>query len=418
MTIPHRGAIGTPADPACDYGLRVAQYIFLDDGRRVDVTDGGVTVFPDDGFNFRDASNVGSMERIGSWWSLTAPDGRSLGAASTKKEAVLRLLEEAAGDVAAKQDRKSREIGRFNEVVAVVQRFQPDFRASAEPWGPFLVFSPDGLMELLEAVDQQGLDDSPDDHDVEYEAPVELARRFPDPKPAQLADILAEQIGLSSHEDLTEIAALAAIGLTNGAWRNTHLENLHAGNHPSGGIPDADMMRFNIATTRLVREYVTADGIDWDGLTKAMTDPDRALPGGTTVEELAGDEYEILADDIEASLWGGRQTEADKGLTYALSRFAAHGALACQDWWCTPWWQDGVDVFIERLADPSSEAWRHDDGRAEEPARVVDRDELRRLLLDEPEALDDSGIYWCLNHGLSDAARAGFERWRERRAAE
>jgi hypothetical protein len=55
---------------------------------------------------------------------------------------------------------------------------------------------------------------------------------------------------------------LAAVGITYGAWRNTHLEALDAGDHPTGGFPDEDMMRLNVATTKLVSEYVTADGVD------------------------------------------------------------------------------------------------------------------------------------------------------------
>jgi hypothetical protein len=60
-----------------------------------------------------------------------------------------------------------------------------------------------------------------------------------------------EQLGLDFDLDRVAMARLAAIGLTVQAWRNTSLENLHAGDHPSGGFPDSHMMRFNIATSRL-----------------------------------------------------------------------------------------------------------------------------------------------------------------------
>jgi hypothetical protein len=92
-----------------------------------------------------------------------------------------------------------------------------------------------------------------------------------------LAGLAREHLGLDIERDGSSMAALAAIGLTIQAWRNTSLEELHAGDHPSGGFPDSDMMRFNIATFRVVSSNVTLDAFDWHGLEATLTDPDRGM---------------------------------------------------------------------------------------------------------------------------------------------
>lgn len=62
-----------------------------------------------------------------------------------------------------------------------------------------------------------------------------------------MADIedLSRVLGELTHPELPNepdaLAELAAVGLTLHAWRNTHLEKLHAGDHPSGGFEDSDM---------------------------------------------------------------------------------------------------------------------------------------------------------------------------------
>ena len=239
---------------------------------------------------------------------------------------------------------------------------------------------------------------------------------IPEPTMEDLNRFAAEHIGATLDEDPESTGKLAGIGITNGAWRNTHLESLHGGDHPSGGISDADMLRFNIATSRLVSQFVTSDRIDWAPLRDALTDAGRVLPGGLTVGELAGDEFEELADDIDRALGGAHATEQQHGLAYALTRLALHGAMVCKHWYGTPWWEDVVDAFLELLDDTTSVAWRYDDGSKPEPASVTNRDALRGLLEAEPEALDDDGIYWCLGHGLGHhAAHRGYARWRSRR---
>lgn len=176
------------------------------------------------------------------------------------------------------------------------------------------------------------------------------------------------------------------------------------------------MLRFNVATTRAISEYVTAIEIDWQGLRSLLSDSLRPLPGGTTVGTLSGDFFKRLVIDSERALFRTQVTANERGHAYVLTLLALHAGLSYKGWYGTPWWPDVVDVFVERLADPGSSAWRQANPDEPEPRSVHDRDALRRALLAEPDALEEESIDWCLGHGLARGAPfAGFARWRLRR---
>lgn len=385
------------------------QYLFLDDGRRVDVTDGRVNVFPDDGFNFNESFYVGEMERVGTWWRLTR-GGRDVGSAQSKKEAVLKLLEDASDDIAARERSKQQELEVYRRALAAIQQYLPAYRGGSGSgmFGTALVFSPEQMLDLIAAIEGADDDDEGEDDDESVVGPP--------PSYETLQALAAEHIGVTFEEEPEAVVRLAAIGITYGAWRNTHLEVLHAGDHPTGGFPDEDMMRFNVATTKLVSEYVGADGIDWTGLCGELTDPDRELPGGKRVGELAGEEFDQLAEDIDRNLGGGWAIEKEHGLAYALTRFALPAAMACKGWFGTPWWPEVADEFMAALDDPGSPAWKYDDRSKPEPVTVADRAALTQALLTAPDQLDDDTVWWCLADGLGHwATHRGYARWRQRR---
>jgi hypothetical protein len=236
---------------------------------------------------------------------------------------------------------------------------------------------------------------------------------FREPTATEIDKLAREQLGVDFEHESDALLDLAAIGLTNGSWRNTALEDIHAGADGGPGIRDADMMRFNIATFRVVRAHLALDGVRWEELLDALTDPERPLPGRTTVEAVAGASYQALAESIEDQLNVAYDTADERGVPFALRRFAIHGGLACRGWYGTPWWPDIVDVFIEELADPESRAWRYDDGLRPEPTAVRDRERLRQQLRNRPETLSRAAVDWCLRHLLDyHATPLGFARWR------
>jgi len=222
-------------------------------------------------------------------------------------------------------------------------------------------------------------------------------------KEPSLDDLTAfaqEQFGLDPNLDRVAMTRLAAIGLTVQAWRNTSLEDLHAGDHVTGGFPDSDMMRFNIVTFRVVREQVGPDRCEWDALEAMLTDPGRVLPSGVTVGALAGSEFEHLASDVRNALSISRLIEQRRGFPFLLSLLALQAGMSNKEWYGTPWWQDVVNVFIELLDDPVSSAWKYDEHREAAPPAASDRAALAEVLLEKPESLDDQATFWCLKHGL------------------
>ena len=217
-----------------------------------------------------------------------------------------------------------------------------------------------------------------------------------------------------------------AIGITNGTWRNSPLEDWHA----EGRIHDGGMLRTNVATTKLVRHVLTDQfgaiiggkgvpliatedlgdlEVDFSGelfmrLFERLSDPTRVLPDGRSLRQLAGQDLDDLVDHMDRAL-GGIAADADRhGLDFAMQRTAAHGGLACAHWWGTPWWPDIVTEFLARLEDPHHPHWGNDGDRCArlptQPAEVADRHQLRMLLLDAPEALSDEGAEFCVEAGI------------------
>jgi hypothetical protein len=226
--------------------------------------------------------------------------------------------------------------------------------------------------------------------------------------------LLREQIGLNP-SNLPVVLNLAAIGITNGTWRNSPLEDWHG----EGRIHDGGMLRTNVATTKLVREVLTdhlGEIIDDEGgpliatdelfvaIFERLADPVRVLPDGRTLRHLAGEDLDGLVDHMDRALGGIAASAERHGLDFALLRAAAHGGLACSHWWGTPWWPDIVTEFLARLEDPYHLHWGKDRNRyarlPAEPAEVADRRQLRRLLLDAPEALSDKGADFCVAAGI------------------
>jgi hypothetical protein len=98
-------------------------------------------------------------------------------------------------------------------------------------------------------------------------------RRGDDPR--RLVEIvdraLQDSFGIDPTSEHDDMCALATTGLVVSCWRNTVLENIHAGGFVSNarrgsyardGIPDRDMARLNVATWRQVRPHVHPTGID------------------------------------------------------------------------------------------------------------------------------------------------------------
>lgn len=156
-------------------------------------------------------------------------------------------------------------------------------------------------------------------------------------------------------DDLGALLRYAPVALAHLCWRNTILEDWHAG--PDSKISDAEMMRANVATTRIFHQCLwtalepiwsargpfAVGAIDVETPAEAFMDafeeafdPERVLPHGGVLGEIAGDEWDELEEHAETQL-GGLIGQAEKhGTHVVLMWLAFRGRLAVSDWWGTP----------------------------------------------------------------------------------
>jgi hypothetical protein len=236
------------------------------------------------------------------------------------------------------------------------------------------------------------------------------------------ADLLRERVGIDP-DMVGPLVDLAAIGLVNGAWRNTCVENWHA----EGRIHDGDMLRVNSPATwrvrQLTRRWVRECGLDpeapaseLDGITEDdvwwlarrlyqwLASPVRRLPTGVTLAQLAGDGLAEYKDDAVARLGAFAVQAEERGTRFGFARTAAHGGLACSHWWGHPHWAAQVNRFMKALGDPADDHWgpggKHQAALPAEPADVADRARLRRLLASRPWELNADSAAWLVHAGI------------------
>jgi hypothetical protein len=256
------------------------------------------------------------------------------------------------------------------------------------------------------------------------------------PDPTMIRAFLRQEVGIDPNEAAV-VLDLASIGITNGARRNSPLEDWHS----QGRIHDGGMLRTNVAMTKLVlgvfADYLGQDLDDEEGIITAtedfaeldsdftdelfmalferLSDPDRVLPDGRTLLQLAGEDLDELTDHMDTAIGGIAASAERDGLDFALQRAAAHGGLACRHWWGTPWWPDIVAEFLARLDNPRHPHWGETGDfytrLPAQPPEVADRPRLRALLLDSPELLSDAGAEFCVAAGIGYVSEP-IQAWR------
>ncbi|WP_219413451.1 hypothetical protein [Pseudonocardia nigra] len=235
--------------------------------------------------------------------------------------------------------------------------------------------------------------------------------------------VLRHQAGIDPRH-LGQVLDLAAVGIVNSAWRNSPVEDWHAADGP---LTDGAMLRINAHTTWRIREIMrrwraetgltpdaptaTLDDLDVEATDRLavriwrwLVNPGRRLPIGTTLAELAGAGLDEFSDHVDATLGLFAATAEHRGGRYASWRASAHGGLACPHWWGTPTWPQLVDTLLWVLDDPVHAHWGADgDRRARlppEPAQVMDRTGLRRVLMYRPWSLDPESADWLVWAGI------------------
>lgn len=222
---------------------------------------------------------------------------------------------------------------------------------------------------------------------------------------------------------LGTVLDVAAVGIVNSAWRNSVVEDWHAGRGP---LSDADMLIINSHSTWRVRQLLhrwRRDlGLPYDTPTVAIDDitgdfgwlgsrlyawfanPHRKLPTGQFLGGLAGDDMADY-DQHAAGVLGGLLAQADTlGVAGSLWRAALHGALACRHWWGTPAWPQLVKECVSAAFDGEHEYWSRYGQQLRElpplPAQIATPEAMRSILLHRPWTLQAASADWLIRLGI------------------
>lgn len=255
---------------------------------------------------------------------------------------------------------------------------------------------------------------------------MDTAATFPTDALRQEVPAAARYLGVDIANPL-QLANLAAVAITQLAWRNGPVELWHSAS-PSR-ISDTEMMRANAATTRVVRGHLPNDVVarlatrptDILGAVRdALTDPGRRLPDGRTVSELASgaEAFEMYTEQVRAFFDRCGKLVDRLGSHGVVGALACYAAAACWKWWLTPGWPSMVDKIMNLLegqpADQTASLGRLA-GLATHPRNGLDLTPIRQLLVTGPDQLSAEEARYCRvaslgarlpqDHGLSPRSR-------------
>jgi hypothetical protein len=220
-------------------------------------------------------------------------------------------------------------------------------------------------------------------------------------------------------DDTALLLRYAPAALTHLCWRNSVIEDWHAG--PQSRISDADMMRASVATTRIFHRALTdalspilaetgpysADSFDPEDLSLAFDDAfeiafnrNRLLPHGVSLSALAGDELDELTTHATLELDTLLDVADEEGVHRVLMWLALRGRLAVPDWWGTPNWPFVVDEFFRALSDPSHEHWPVGGHPGGLPLGAGTPDQLRHRLIAAPDDIASDILDFCIHKGV------------------
>lgn len=262
---------------------------------------------------------------------------------------------------------------------------------------------------------------------------IEATVKLPTPRrdsPGVLAVGRLRELGQRLGVDVGDRSAvldLAAVGAVKVAWRDSPVEDWHADSE--NRIWDSDMMRANVAMTRLVRELLhthaaAAGGLlpsdsRWPGsepvemfgeICTVISDPHRLLPDGRSLAELAPDqgELDLFVEHVRACGRGWTGLARFHSVEAVVLALAVLGVQRCRHWWLAPGWPEVVEEFMRCLKCP--DRWYHPVITAAaagvaRPVELADDDELRRRLEAGPDLLSAEHAAYCVQAGLNAAFR-------------
>jgi hypothetical protein len=253
------------------------------------------------------------------------------------------------------------------------------------------------------------------------------------PSPDVLRKILEDR-GFEP-DNLDQMVDMAAVGITAMWWRNTQVEDWHAGTD-IGALSDADMYRINTQTTFKVRERLKrwCRQQDIRGMAQVaeanpahletvvyllyrwFTNPKRLLVTGETLYDVvaqtlsnarAHPEGNVPDDVTPESELAAYRDEVAGAASYALlcmdkhdPRSVLYGPAVSSIAWATGWWgkpryASHVDAVFAALNNPDHRIWRGKPIPA--PPAGTDLAEVRKLMLSRPWQLPDAVCEWLID---------------------
>jgi hypothetical protein len=239
-------------------------------------------------------------------------------------------------------------------------------------------------------------------------------------------DAVATRLGFSTG-DRGLVRDLAAVAIARIAWRDSPVEDWHAG--PDSRITDAEMMRATANITRRIRELLDshadegrlhrrevnaiADHLDSRSASVEVAPPfygiaallgrfDLELPDGRTLRHVAPDAGQLTALRDHAYSLAAQWTHlADRLDTdTVLAMLAVYATVSCPRWWLGPDWPHLVAAFVSRLHDPGDGATTAEPLIPLRPALATHLDHLQAVLLAGPDLLDTDTAEYCLRRGI------------------
>jgi hypothetical protein len=161
------------------------------------------------------------------------------------------------------------------------------------------------------------------------------------------------------------------------------------------------MARVNLAVTKAVQPHVNSfEGVDWDGVQAALTDPHWKLPSGAAVAELFGEGWsEVTATMTEQVQAWRRLDEELIGPQATLRLLTIGGSTGYTRHW---WGQGRWNAICRQIVDDAVEAGVP----LPEPYDRRGSDELDADLAD-PDRVSDDVLDWLIGmpQGGLDTAR-------------
>jgi hypothetical protein len=252
------------------------------------------------------------------------------------------------------------------------------------------------------------------------------------PSPAALRGVLARE-GFEP-DNIAQMVDMAAVGITAMWWRNTKVEDWHAGSDV-GALSDSDMYRINTRTTAKVRERLRAwcrqqgvrtmaemghaDRVSLETvvyrLYRWFTNPRRVLVIGSTLHDVvaqtlanarARPECDVPADVTPETELAAYDDEVSRVAGYALAcmdkhdpRSVFYGPAVSSIMWAPGWWRrpgypSHVDAVFAALGNPDHRRWNGEP--IPSPPAGTDLAMVRRLMLTKPWELSDAVCQWLI----------------------